>query len=68
MQMCSASGCTYFVPVTKEMLGKKIEAVVLGRRDPRMQVDFAKLRLEAWITARYPAILQCKELVLRDGR
>jgi len=49
---------TYFVPVTKDMVGKDIEVVVL-RLDEK-NLDF---KPEVWITA-YPILFEARELVL----
>ncbi|NQT81831.1 hypothetical protein HQ563_02320 [bacterium] len=51
---------TYYIPVTSEMEGKKIDVVVLGVGN-RMKVN--TIRPEAWITA-YPVPFEMKELVL----
>jgi hypothetical protein len=50
------SGYTYFVPVTRDMVGKPLDAVVLSSASERLQP-------EVWITA-YPTPFETKELVL----
>jgi hypothetical protein len=50
------SGYTYFVPVTPDMVGKTLDAVVLSSAS-------AELNPEVWITA-YPVPFETKELVL----
>ena len=52
------SNYTYFVPVTKDMIGKELEVFVLGNAE--CQDD---IKPEVWITA--PAPLQKKRLVLK---
>ena len=47
---------TYYVPLTEDMIGKKIDAVVLGMKNG---VD--KFKPEVWITA-YPAPL-CEQIL-----
>jgi len=54
----SDSNYTYYVPVTKEMIGKKIDVVVLGLRGGDTDIE-----PKAWITA-YPIPFEMKELVL----
>jgi hypothetical protein len=50
---------TFYVPVTRDMVGRTIEASVLG-----LNKDLLDLKPEAWITA-YPIPYVAKELVLR---
>ncbi len=52
------SNYTYYVPVTKEMLNKQIEVVVLGLDSKNIN-----FKPEAWITA-YPIPFETKELLL----
>jgi len=54
------SNYTYYIPVTSEMEGKRIDVVVLGLGN-RMKVN--KIRPEVWIMA-YPVPFELKELVL----
>lgn len=54
------SNYTYYIPVTSEMEGKRIDVVVLGLGN-RMKVN--TIRPEVWITA-YPVPFEIKELVL----
>ena len=49
---------TYFVPLTKGVVGKRMDVVVLVTAD-----GVNEIRPEAWITA-YPIPLASKELVL----
>lgn len=61
----TGSNYTYFIPVTADMVGKKIDAVVLAF--DVADSDFAaqsKLKPEIWITA-YPTPFQARKLVLR---
>ena len=53
------SGYTYYVPVTRDMIGASIDVVVLG-----LNPAAADLRAEVWITA-YPAPLAELELTLK---
>ncbi len=50
---------TYYFPVTPEMIGKKIEVIVLG-----LNMDMLEIMPEVWITA-YPIPFKSKELVLK---
>jgi hypothetical protein len=50
---------TFYIPVTRDMVGRKIEVSVLG-----LNKDLLNLKPEAWITA-YPIPFEMKELVLR---
>lgn len=60
----SGSNYTYFVPVTDDMVGKKIDAVVLAFDVPdSSSEEQSKLKPEIWITA-YPAPFEVKKLVL----
>jgi alpha,alpha-trehalase len=49
---------TYYIPLTEDMKGKKIDAVVLGMKD-----GTADFKAEVWITA-YPAPFERKRLIL----
>jgi len=53
--------CTYYVPVTKEMIDVPLEAVVLVLRG-----GTADVRAEAWLTA-YPIPNAARELVLYEA-
>jgi hypothetical protein len=57
-----AENYTYFVPVTPDMIGQKIEVVVLG-----MNKDMLDFKPEAWITA-YPIPFESRELVLQRAK
>ncbi len=59
------AGLSYFFPVTDDMIGKKIEAVVMQFKseDKRRKVELGQLKPEAWITA-YPVPYESRELVL----
>ena len=50
---------TFYIPVTRDMVGRKIEVSVLG-----LNKNLLNLKPEAWITA-YPIPFEMKELVLR---
>ena len=54
----SSRNYTYYIPVTPEMTGKKIDVVVLG-----LNREIEELKPEVWITA-YPIPFVKKELVL----
>ncbi|MHC4069963.1 MAG: hypothetical protein ACYS18_08490 [Planctomycetota bacterium] len=58
----SESNYTYYVPVTEEMLNKRIDAVVLILKGGSNEV-----RPEVWITA-YPVPFETKELVLTTAK
>jgi len=60
-------GLSYFFPVTDDMIGKKIDAVVLqvppqGDREP---VELGQITPEVWMTA-YPIPFESKTLVLEE--
>lgn len=57
----SDSDYTYYVPLTEDMVGKKIDAVVLGLRGGDTDI-----KPEVWITA-YPIPFKSKQLILRDA-
>jgi hypothetical protein len=57
-----AENYTYYVPVTPEMIGQKIEVVVLG-----LNKDMLDFKPEAWITA-YPIPFESRELVLQRAK
>ena len=61
------SGLSYFFPVTDDMIGKKIEAVVMQfeSEDKRRAVELGQLEPEVWITA-YPVPYEAKKLVLEE--
>jgi len=63
----AVAGLTYFFPVTGEMIGKRIDAVVLqfASEDKRQQIELGQLTPEAWITA-YPTPYESKRLVLEE--
>jgi hypothetical protein len=52
------SNYTYYVPLTEEMIGQRIDAVVLLMKD-----GISEFKPEVWITA-YPIPFERKELVL----
>jgi len=54
----SDSNYTYYVPATRDMIGKKIDAIVLGLRGGNTDIEPA-----VWITA-YPIPFEARELVL----
>ena len=51
---------TYYIPITAEMIGKPLEAVVL-----LLKGGLSDIQVEAWLTA-YPVPMTKKELVLTD--
>ena len=55
----SDSNYTYYFPVTPEMAGKRLDAVILSARS-------ADLKAEVWITA-YPPPFESKELILHEA-
>lgn len=59
------AGLSYFFPVTPDMIGKKIDAVVLQfpSEDKRRTVELGKLTPQVWITA-YPIPHESKRLIL----
>jgi hypothetical protein len=58
------SNYTYYIPVTSDMEGKKIDVVALGVDASLNQPERAEaIKPQAWITA-YPAPFETKELVL----
>ena len=61
------AGLSYFVPVTDDMIGKPIDAVVLqfDSEDTRQKVELGRITPQAWITA-YPTPYEEKELVLEE--
>jgi len=61
------SGLSYFFPVTEDMIGKKIEAVVMQfeSEDKRRKVELGQLKPEVWITA-YPVPYESRELILEE--
>ncbi|NQU26628.1 MAG: hypothetical protein HQ567_35535 [Candidatus Nealsonbacteria bacterium] len=63
----AVAGLTYFFPVTDEMIGKRIDAVVLqfASEDKRQQIELGQLTPQAWITA-YPSPYQSKRLILEE--
>jgi len=56
------SNCTYYIPVTADMVGRPLDVVVLG-----LNKDMLDFKPEVWITAT-PIPLERKTLVLRRGR
>ena len=58
-------GFSYYFPVTDDMIGKKIDAVVMQFKseDKRRQVELGQLKPEVWITA-YPVPYESKELII----
>jgi len=61
------AGLSYFFPVTNDMIGKKIQAVVMqfDSEDKRRKVELGQLKPEVWITA-YPVPWESAELVLQE--
>jgi hypothetical protein len=60
------SNLSYFFPVTKDMVGKTIEAVVMQFESPsKEKVPLGKISPEVWITA-YPIPYVAKQLVLEE--
>jgi len=61
------AGFSYFFPVTDDMIGKKIEAVVMQfeSEDKRRKVELGQLKPEVWITA-YPVPYESRELILDE--
>ncbi|MCD6394708.1 MAG: hypothetical protein J7M40_14545 [Planctomycetes bacterium] len=61
------AGFSYFFDVTKDMIGKKIQAVVMQfeSEDKRRKVELGQLKPQVWITA-YPVPYESKELVLEE--
>jgi len=63
----AGAGLSCFFPVTEDMIGKPIDAVVLQfeSEDTRHEVELGRIAPQAWITA-YPTPLEEKELVLQE--
>ena len=61
------SGLSYFFPITEDMIGKPIEAVVLqfASPDKRRPVTLGEITPQVWIT-NLPAPYESKELVLQE--
>ncbi|NIS54379.1 MAG: hypothetical protein GWN67_03420 [Phycisphaerae bacterium] len=61
------AGLSYFFPVTEDMIGRKIQAVVLQfeSEDKRRKVELGQLKPEVWITT-YPVPYESKELILEE--
>ena len=61
------AGLSYFFPVTDDMIGKPIDAVVLQfeSEDTRQKVELGQIAPQAWITA-YPTPQEERELVLEE--
>jgi len=61
------AGLSYFFPVTNDMIGKTIEAVVMqfDSEDKRRKVELGQLKPEVWITA-YPLPYESRELVMEE--
>jgi len=61
------AGLSYFFPVTDDMIGKEIEAVVLqfASEDTRRKVELGQLKPEVWTTA-YPVPYESKTLILEE--
>lgn len=61
------SGLSYFFPVTADMIGKKIEAVVMQfeSEEKKKKVPLGQFTSEVWITA-YPAPYETRKLVLEE--
>ncbi len=63
----ASAGLSYFFPVSDEMIGKPIDAVVLQfeSEDTRRKVELGKITPQAWITA-YPTPHEARVLVLEE--
>jgi hypothetical protein len=61
------AGLSYFFSVTDDMIGKKIEAIVMQfeSEDKHRKVELGQLRPEVWITA-YPVPYEYRTLVLEE--
>ncbi len=61
------TGLSYFFPITEDMIGKPIEAVVLQFESPdkRKPVTLGEITPQVWITNR-PAPYESRELVLEE--
>jgi len=61
------AGLSYFFPITEDMVGKPIEAVVLQFESPdkRRPVTLGQITPQVWIT-NLPAPYELKELVLKE--
>jgi len=61
------AGLSYFFPVTEDMIGKEVEAVVMQfeSEDKRRKVELGQLKPEVWITA-YPVPYESRELILEE--
>ena len=61
------AGLSYFFPVTDDMIGKEIEAVVMQfeSEDKRRKVELGQLKPQVWITA-YPVPYESRELILEE--
>ena len=61
------SGLSYFFPVTADMVGKKIEAVVLQfeSEEKKKKVPLGQFSSEVWITA-YPVPYESQPLILEE--
>lgn len=60
------SGLSYFFPVTEDMIGKTIDAVVLQfESEGKFKVPLGQFSSEVWITA-YPIPYVSKTLVLEE--
>jgi hypothetical protein len=49
---------TYYVPITKDMINRKIDVVVIGN-----PTEIKEIKAEVWITA-YPAPYEIKKMIL----
>jgi hypothetical protein len=56
------SDYTYYIPVTQDMVGRRLDVVVLG-----LNKDLLDFKPEVWMTA-YPIPFEQKELVLLRGK
>lgn len=62
------AGASYFIPTTADLVGKKIDAVVLqfGSEDKRRPVELGQLTPQVWITA-YPIPYESRRLLLEGA-
>ena len=65
----ASAGLSYFFPVTNDMIGKKIEAVVTQFESQETRgnrkVELGQIKPEVWITA-YPIPYESKELIMEE--
>ncbi len=62
----SNTGLSYFFPVTDDLIGKKVEAVVLQvESEEKPAIPLGEMSAEVWISA-YPAPYVAKQLILEE--